>query len=197
MTAGIIAIAGTVIGPVMEAARGPYPPSFDNSPIVFGWALFSRILILTLSVASLVRISSRNRTEKVEANHPVYYHRMTVSCFLTAAAMGSLSDVINYLTWGEVSERSTMICLMTSQILNALTMFPMVMALFVPVWLRWLCRAGVLKTAPKMTLNGVVNDVRTTWESASIPMQLLVASAIGSAAVTVAKYWWWREHGAF
>ena len=192
---GHMAAATSPIAQALDAVPSPYPPSFDNNPLLFAWALFARILIVLMASATLVRVVSRNRMEKIEANHPVYYHRMTVACFLWAALIGALSDVLTYLFWGEATATLTYVIFVSARILDGLTMFPFLMALFVPLWLRWLCEAGVLKTAPQLTLNGVINDVRTMWDSKSIPLLLLGYSALGSAAVTVGKYWLWLEHG--
>lgn len=192
---GQMASASTPITQAINAVMSPYPPSFDNNPALFAWALFARILIVLMAAATLVKISSRNRMEGIEANHPVYYHRMTVCCFLWGAMIGSLSDALTYLFWGEVGDAVTYFIFVAARVLDGMTMFPFLMALFVPLWLRWLCEIGVLKSAPTLTLNGVINDVRTTWDSKSIPLLLLGYSALGSAAVTVGKYWLWLEHG--
>ena len=195
MIAAAVLAHGSVIGRTLEAAGSPYPPSFDNNPLVFGWALFARLLIFLLSTATLLKIRERNVKERLAANHPVYYHRVTIASFLWAALLGSLSDVLTYLFWNEVTVGLTATVLLLSRLLDALTMIPFVMALFVPLWLRWLCRVGVLTTAPSFILSGIVNDVRATWTSAAIPIRLTVYSAGGAALVTVAKYWLWLEHG--
>ena len=54
---------------------------------------------------------------------------------------------------------------------------------------------GLLRVAPSMTLNGIVNDVRVMWDSAAVPLRLFAISALGSALVTYGKYWLWRGHG--
>lgn len=187
---------GSVIGQALEHVSSPFPPSFDNNPLVFGWALFARLLIFLLSASTLVKLRARNISENLAANHPVFYHRVATASFLWAALLGSLSDVITYLFWGEVSVGATAIALLISRLLDALTMIPFLMALFVPLWVRWMCRIGILTPAPSMTLNGLVNDVRSTWTSASIPLQLLAYSAIASATTTVGKYWLWVERAA-
>ncbi len=188
---------GSVVGKAVDFAISPYPPSFDNEPMVFGWALFARLLITSLSAATLVRLYTRNRQENLAANHPVFYHRAVTMCFLTAAMLGASSDVITYLFWGEVTNATIAIVLLIAQILNATTMIPFLMALFVPIWLGWLRHAGIVKTAPSITLNGVVNDVRVTWQSAHLPVQLFCYSAIGSAIVTVGKYARWAGYELF
>lgn len=196
---GLLEQAPSMIGDVMDATAvtSPYPPSFDNNPLIFGWALFARLLVFSLSVATLIRIRANNIAERLPANHPVYHHRMVTVALLWAALCGSLSDVVTYLFWGEVSTGSTAIVLLLAQLLNALTLIPFLMALFTPLWLKWLCTMGVLNAAPTITLNGLVNDVRSTWLSASIPIRLLMYSAISSALVTVGKYMLWLEHGRF
>lgn len=195
MIAAVIMQHGSVIGRTLESASSPYPPSFDNNPLVFAWALFARLLIFSLSAATLLRIRERNIKDGIPANHPVYYHRMVMASFLWAAMLGSLSDVLTYLFWNEVSIPLTAFVLLMSRLLDAFTMVPFLMALFVPVWLGWLCRVGILDTAPSMTLNGVVNDIRATWTSAAVPLRLLAYSAVGSALVTVGKWWLWIDHG--
>ena len=192
---GHLAASSSPIAQALEAVPSPYPPSFDNNPLLFAWALFARILIVLMASATLVRVASRNRVEQIEANHPVYYHRMTVACFLWGALIGAGSDVLTYLFWGEGTPTFTYFVFVTARVLDGLTMFPFLMALLVPLWLKWLCEIGFLKSAPALTLNGVINDVRTMWDSKSIPLLLLGYSALGSAAVTVGKYWLWLEHG--
>jgi hypothetical protein len=186
----------TVIARTLEAAASsPYPPSFDNNPLVFGWALFARLLVLLLSVSTLIKLRDRNIKERIPANHPVYYHRMVNASFLWAAVLASGGDVMTYLFWNEVSVGMTATVLLIAKLLDALTMIPFIMALFVPVWMKWLCQIGILKTAPSMTLNGLVNDARATWTSAGLPIRLTLYSAAAAALTTVAKYWLWLEHG--
>lgn len=188
-------LPGAAMGRALEAAHSPYPPSFDNNPLVFGWALFARLLVLNLAMATVLRLYARNRTERLTANHPVYYHRMVSICFLWTALLASGGDVLTYLFWGEVSNTITAVVMLLSRLLDALTMIPFLMALFVPIWLRWLRVMGLIPTAPSITLNGVVSDMRVTWGSFALPLALLAYSAIGSAGVTILKYWLWIEHG--
>jgi hypothetical protein len=186
---------GTVVGQALNAVNSPYPPSFDNNPMIFGWALFARLLVLLLSTSTLVRLRGRNIAERIAPNHPVYYHRAVTQCLLWGAGIGSLSDVLTYLFWGEVSIGITATVLLVSRILDGLTLFPFLMALFVPFWVKWLCDIGFLKIAPSMMLNGVVNDLRATWTSTEIPIRLSQQAAIAAFMITVGKYWLWLEHG--
>jgi hypothetical protein len=179
---------------VINTAASPFPPSFDNNPMVFAWALFARMLVFSLASATVVKIMARNAAERLPTNHPVYYHRLVMMCFLWTAIMGSSSDVMTYLFWGEASVETTSFILLLCRVIDACTMAPFVMALFVPVWMRWLRNAGWVRFQPTIVLNGVINDVRVTWTSATIPLQLLTYSLIASGMVTVGKYLLWVEH---
>lgn len=185
---------GAVVERAVEFAASPYPPSFDNSPLVFGWALFSRLLIAMLSMATIVRVVSRNRAEQVAWNHPVYMHRTTFAMLLWGALLGSAGDVITYLFWGEVPDLWISRLLLLARVMDGMTMFPFLAALFVPVWLGWLFAAGLISRKEQMTINGVVNDLRSTWDSKTVPLQLAAYSAVGAALVTALKYWMWLEH---
>lgn len=187
----------SAIGQALEHVNSPYPPSFDNNPAIFGWALFARLLILLLSTATLIRLRSRNASERVPANHPVYSHRMVIMCLLWAAALGSSSDVLTYLFWGEVTVRATTVVLLLSRLLDAFSIIPFAMALCVRVWIAWLCDIGVFRRSDNFVINGMFHDMRATWASFSVPMMLVMWSAFGSAAVTGMKYWAWLQHGSF
>jgi F0F1-type ATP synthase assembly protein I len=185
---------GDMIGRAVDFAVSPYPPSFDNNPLIFGWALFARLLIMLLAAATLARMSSKARVDKLPGNHPVFYHRAVITAFLWAALIGSTSDVLTYLVWNEVSNATTSIVLLISRLLDAISVIPFLCALFPTIVLNWLCHIGVLRRSPTITLNGVVNDVRAVWDSKTVPLQLLAYSAVGAAAVTTGKYVLWLEH---
>jgi hypothetical protein len=185
--------AGNTVGRVMQAAASPYPPSFDNNPLVFGWTLFARMIVLLLAVATLLRLRSRNKRERIPSNHPVYYHRLTLICFLWGAALSSGSDTLTYLFWGEVTPAVTRVVLLVSRVMSALTMVPFVGALFTPVWVRWLQGLGLMPVADVGMANRV-SDARAPWTSFRLPGSLAIQAAVASAAVTYWKYWLWVDH---
>lgn len=168
-----------------------FPPSFDNSPVLFGLALFARLLIMLLSAATIVRIASRTRAEHLPCDHPVYYHRMMVGCLLAAACLGSSSDVLTWVMWGELSDYGMGQVMLLCKALDAATMLPFLMALFVPYWIRYLRKCGVLQGAGSFVLNGVMQDMRITWGQVGIPLRLVAWSAAGAAGVAFSKWALW------
>lgn len=194
MIAAILAEGPGLVTISQQATNSPYPPSFDNNPIVFGWALFARLLVFTMSAATIVRVHSRQRIERLPVNHPVYHHRMANLCFLYAAMLGSLSDCLTYLLWNETGEYLTTLVMLLARVFDGWTMFPFVMALFVPVWMRWLKEIGIVRPAPSMLMGGMYHDMKATWPTFRIPLQLLFYSAGTSVFATVGKYFLWIEH---
>jgi hypothetical protein len=189
-------VTGTsAVGEALVAVNSPYPPSFDNNPLVFGWALFGRLLVLMLASATLFRIRARNQIECLPSNDPTYLKRLVIVCLLWSAVLGSLSDVLTYLFWGEVTLSMTQVILLISRLLDALTMFPFVMALSVSAWTAWLFSIGIMRRKSLRRVDMVFSDMRPVWISAAIPLRLMIYSAVGSAMVTVIKYWLWIEHG--
>lgn len=152
------------------------------------------MLIVMLSMATIVRLTSRNRAENIAWNHPVYLHRTAFVMMLWAAFLGSSGDVLTYLFWNEVSAAWTARLLMLAKALDGMTMVPFIAALSVPVWLGWLFALGVIKPTESITINGVVHDLRSTWDSKTVPLRLGIYSAVGAALVTVLKYWLWLEN---
>jgi hypothetical protein len=175
----------------MVANSPAFPPSFDNSPVLFGMALFARLLIALLSAATIVRIISRTRIERLPCDHPVYYHRMMVGCLLTSACMGSTSDVLNWLLWGELSAAGMGRVMLICKLLDALTMVPFLMALFVPYWVKYLRRCGMFHGAGAYVLSGKMQDMRITWGQVGVPMRLVAWSAFGAAGAAFSKYVLW------
>lgn len=171
------------------ASSPVYPPSFDASPSLFAWALFSRLLILTLSSATVVRLVSLTRAEGLSSTHPAFYHRVMIGCFLTAAALGSLSDVMIWLSWGEVGPRTMGNYLMLSRGLDGLTMVPFLMGLFTPFWLWWLRSTGWIGR-DDVVLTGP-SDARLTWTRVGVPVRLTLLCAVGALLVTGGKYAAW------
>lgn len=172
-----------------------FPPSFDNSPVLFGLALFSRILIAALASATVVRIISRTRLERLPCDHPVYYQRMMIGCLLVASILGSGSDVITWLSWGELSNVGMARMFLVTKTMDALTSVPFIMALFVPYWVKFLRQRGLLQGCGVFELNTTLSDIRVTWGQIGVPLRLVAWSAAGAAGVAFSKwYLWYASH---
>lgn len=174
-----------------------FPPSFDGTPALFAWALFARLLILMLSAATVVRLVSRLRAERIPCDHPVFYHRMMIICLLTAASFGSLSDVLTWLLWGEVSPGEMSLVLALGRVLDGLSVVPFLMGLFVPFWVFYLRKCGLLRGAGAFDLSQGVADMRVTWGQIGVPLSLTLWCAAGALLVTAGKWAdWWTTHAA-
>src|ERR1044072_6619805 len=97
---------------MMHPAR--FPPSFDDRPLGYAFALFSLALITSLSLAILTGYALEHRRE-CEINRrignkaypPRYHgltliglHRLIVSGLLLTIVFGALPDVPSLLAWG-------------------------------------------------------------------------------------------------
>ncbi len=176
----------------MSVAASPvFPPSFDNNAFVFGWALFARLTVLMLASATVVRLVSRTRAERLPCDHPVFYHRASFIALLVSTMIGSGADVVAYLPWGEVAAPTMANLLVLSRFMDGLTVFPFAMALFVPVWVAGFGYCAGLPRGESFRLSGAIHDLRTTWPSAAIPLRLAAWCAIGAFLVTFGKWALW------
>lgn len=175
----------------MVANSPIFPPSFDNSPLLFGLALFSRLLIVVLASATVVRIVSRTRLERLPCDHPVYYQRMMIGCLLMASILGSGSDVITWLSWGELTDLGMGRMFLVTKTMDALTSVPFIMALFVPYWIKFLRGRGWIQGHGIFELNTALADIRVTWGQIGVPLSLAAWSAAGAAGVAFSKWYLW------
>jgi hypothetical protein len=100
------------------AAAERFPPSFDNSPFFYAFALFSLSLITSISLGVVIghALEARRAREvdrlignplprvKVSALSPVSIHRLIVSGFLLTIIFEALPNVLVMLAWGEASD---------------------------------------------------------------------------------------------
>jgi hypothetical protein len=97
-----------------------FPPSFDDNPWSYGYALFSLALITSISLAFLIGWGLEHRRE-AEINriirnqaHPPRRHgltllglyRLLVSGLLLTIVFGAMPDVLVLLAWGEASDNT-------------------------------------------------------------------------------------------
>lgn len=173
------------------AASPVFPPSFDGSPLVFGLTLFGRSLLLILACATIVRLRSRARGDCLSADSPAFYRYLFDMCVLLTVVLGSLSDVAVWLAWGEVESGNMELIMIGGGFFNAASAIPFCMALFVPFWMYWLRKIGVVKPQGPLLLKAAVVDLKLTWGQPGVPLSLAAWCFVGAAGVTVGKYLAW------
>ena len=132
----------------MDAATH-FPPSFDGSPLSYGFALFSLTLISALSAAHILHFAfdARARQEVqrrfyvpnvVTRPTPLFsaasVYRMIIVCFLTTVLFGAVPDVLFLMCWGEASTETLDTVLLFDRIFDGLTLVPFAAASFLSAW---------------------------------------------------------------
>lgn len=126
-----------------------FPPSFEGSPWAFCFALFALILVVSLSLAQVLRHAceaGRDRALQRKFGHrfafrgqPAFWttlgiYRWKVSCLYLTILFGAVGDVAVMLAWGEVNARTMETLLQMDRILDGATIFPFLAAVALAAW---------------------------------------------------------------
>lgn len=124
-----------------------FPPSFDENPLSYGFALFSLTLIVAISLAILLGYLLERRTNlevsarlgNMVAQPPrpfslVDMHRLIVSGFLLTIVFGAFPDVLFLLAWGEAAGSTMNSLLWIDRIGDGLTVIPFLCSASLVLW---------------------------------------------------------------
>lgn len=126
----------------------PFPPSFDGSPLSYGFGLFGDIVAASLSLTMLLSyvfetINTRQLTalypnstfaSRVAVWSPLFLYRAGMISILTFVVMRTAPDAVWMLAWGEVSEPTIRLLLMADLVFDGAAIIPLLMAAFCWAW---------------------------------------------------------------
>lgn len=179
----------------MHPAR--FPPSFDDSPLGYAFALFSLALITSLSLAILTGYALEHRRE-CEINRrignkaypPRYHgltliglHRLIVSGLLLTIVFGALPDVLSLLAWGEASDEVMWTLFEIDRLGDGLASLPFLFSVFVAV------RAGP-NVEHLLGRNPIKVSLRPTWGMVHDKLKIVGVVLCIAAGVTFYKAGW-------
>ena len=121
-----------------------FPPSFDDSPLAYGFALFSLTLVTAISLHIVIGYALESRREREisrRIQNRAYpprrngltllgLHRIIVSGFLTTIILGAGPDVLVLLSWGEASDATMWTLFQIDRICDALLLLPFMVSVF-------------------------------------------------------------------
>lgn len=124
-----------------------FPPSFDDSPLAYAFALFSLALITSISLAQVTSYLLEHRREREinrRLNNQAYpprphgwtlldLHRLIVSGFLLTIIFGALPDVLTLLAWGEASDDTMWNLFLIDRAFDGAASLPFLGAIFVSI----------------------------------------------------------------
>jgi len=106
--------------------HGPFPASFDGSPLLFGWALFSLILMPSLALmigGYLGRDLWKDRRRGVDA---VSALRSLVAAVCTAVVLRCVPEVIYMIAYAEASQPTIASILTVKRVCDILSLGPVI-----------------------------------------------------------------------
>lgn len=171
-----------------------FPPSFENSPLSYGMALFSLTLISAFSLAVLTGYAlDARRKREIDAlldNRlprplsagitPILLHRLIVSGLMLTIVFGALPDVLVLLAWGEASDRTMEMLFTLDRIGDGATIMPFMGSAFLLVW----AGQGV---DHRLAIDPIHRPFRMEWSMLRERLRLALLVLLIAVGVTYAK----------
>lgn len=170
-----------------------FPPSFDNSPLSYGFAVFSLTLVSALSLAQLLsywfegrarreaqKIAMNLVTEPLASFSALQVHRMIVSGFLLTILFGALPDVLVLLFWGEAADRTMEALFLIDRVLDGALLFPF-------LWSIAMLAYAYQAIPQTLVRNAGVGLARPTWQMVRDKLKIIGAVLVLAVGVTLAK----------
>lgn len=178
------------------ADPSPFPPSFDGSPLAYGFGLFGDVVASALALMLLLSYLFEARRNKAvhrivgtnlithpghRAWSPLFLYRSTIISLLSFVVMRSLPDAVWMLAWGEVPERVIRFLLVLDLVFDGLALIPLFTAVLCWCWGR--------QVIPQMLITDLKHGVtgpppwEVIWRNGRVILIVMVI-AIG---VTIGK----------
>lgn len=181
----------------MDMLSPRFPPSFDDSPFAYAFALFSLTIVTALSLSIVIGYALEGRREREIsrrignwASAPrkngvtlLGLHRVIVGGFLLTIIMGALPDVLVLLAWGEASDETMWTLFLVDRAFDGLLLLPFLFSVFITI------KAGM----PVDHLLGrepVKVSLRPTWGMVREKLKIVGAVLCISVGVTLFKSGW-------
>ena len=170
-----------------------FPPSFEDSPLAYGLALFSLALVTSISLGVVISYAleaKRNREiDRLLSNwvarsrhatlSPLVLHRIILSGVLLTIVFGGLPDVLVLLAWGEASDATMWALFNIDRIMDGLTIIPFLTSIFVSL------RAAAI-VDHRLAAEPLTISLKPTW--GMIRDKLKIAGLVLCIAVGVTAY---------
>lgn len=179
----------------MEPTR--FPPSFDESPLAYAFALFSLTLVTAISLHIVIGYALEHRREAEisrrvcnQAHAPLKHgmtllglHRVIVSGFLLTIIFGAAPDVLTMLAWGEASDQTMWTLFQIDRAFDGLLLLPFLLSVFVTI------RAG-MPVDHLLGRDPVKVTLRPTWGMVRDKLKIMGAVLCIAVGVTFYKAGW-------
>ncbi|WP_066723596.1 hypothetical protein [Sphingomonas pituitosa] len=170
-----------------------FPPSFNDNPLSYGFALFSLALITSISLAYVIAaVLERSREREVNAKirnvalppSPtgltlLSYHRLILCGLLLTIILGAGPDVLLLLAWGEASDEAMWWIFQLDRVCDAATIIPFLMSMFLTI-------RAERSIEHRLGLDPIKIPVRPTW--GMVRDKLKITGAVLCIAVGVTLY---------
>lgn len=172
------------------------PSSFEGNAWAFCFALFSLLLIVSLSLGQVLKhwVEASRETHLVKhmpgfvPNRPTAFwtpltlYRWKVSLLYLTIIFGAIGDVAVMLAWREVSSRTIEALLAIDRVLDALTIVPFLCAFAMACWSDQAIPAQLTYPEPR--------PVRPPkWARVKGSVRIVATIATISMGVTLGKVW--------
>lgn len=171
----------------------PFPPSFADNPLSYGFALFSLTTICAVALSMLlqflfewrVKVTLSRSTlsvtrEKVPFATPLGIHRAIITCLLLTILCGALPDTLVLFFWGEATEQTMRLLFSIDRTGDALTLAPFLSAAFLSAW-------GMQAIPQALIREARVQLRRPGWEMVKDKVKIAALVLAISIGVTFAK----------
>lgn len=174
-------------------AQSNFPPSFDDSPWSYGFALFSLTTICAVSLSMLWQFWFEARARRLAAKmamnlvaepvpfaSPLTVHRLIIAGFLLTILCGALPDVLVLFFWREASTGTMETLFTIDRIGDGLTLLPFLLSAVLSAW-------GIQVIPQQLLRETRVTLRRPGWDTVRDKLKIVAVVLIISAGVTLAK----------
>lgn len=126
----------------------PFPPSFDGSPLAYGFGLFGDVVAASLALTLLLTyvfearrdrqirawINAPNVVYPHSAWSPLFLYRATIVSLLVFVIMRALPDAVWMLAWGEVTDSTIRLLLEIDLVADGFALGPLFFAVMCWAW---------------------------------------------------------------
>lgn len=170
-----------------------YPPSFDDNPLSYGFALFSLTLVSSISLAQLMAYwLEGRRISQISRRWPTFsmpherqwtllsVHRSILAGLHMTILFGALPDVLVMLAWGEASTETMNRLAMIDRVFDAATLWPYLASTALSAW--------VAQSLPqRLVIDSPVQLAVPQWWMVKDKLRIVVLVLTIAAGVTLGK----------